>query len=369
MPRRRALGLAARLFVAQTLIVLVAAVTLWLVASAVGPAIFHNHLQRADVQVTADTNRHVEDAFRSASAISIGVALLASLAAAIAVSLFVTRRIADPVTRLAGAARDITAGRHPAPVAAAAPSSEFADLTTAFNAMAARLDTVETTRRRLLADLAHEMRTPVSTLDAYLQGAQDGVVDLDADTIATLRTQTARLARLAEDITAVSQAEEHQLDLHPQVITAAALIASAIEANRERYATQQVTLTSHVEAGLPDLHADPDRIGQVLANLLDNALRHTPGGGTVTITAAPTSDRRAVRLAVTDSGDGIPHEQLPHVFERFYRVDRARDRAHGGSGIGLAIAKAITEAHGGTITADSTAPGHGSTFTISLPTS
>ena len=182
MTNRRVPGLATRLFLAQTLIVLVAALTLWLVASAVGPALFHNHLHRAGVHVTAETNQHVEDAFRSASAISIGVALLASLVAAIAVSGFVTRRIADPVTHLASAARNITAGRHPAPVPATTASSEFADLTTAFNAMTERLDAVETTRRRQLADLAHEMRTPISTLDGYLQGVEDGVVDLDTAT-------------------------------------------------------------------------------------------------------------------------------------------------------------------------------------------
>ncbi|HYS40469.1 MAG TPA: HAMP domain-containing protein, partial [Pseudonocardiaceae bacterium] len=279
MARRRVPGLAARLLTAQALIVLVAAVTLWLVASAVGPAIFHDHLRRAHIQVTAETNRHVEDAFRSASAISIGVALLAALATAIAVSIFVTRRIAEPVTRLAGAAREITAGRHPGPIVPPGPSSEFADLTAAFNAMTDRLATVETTRRRLLADLAHEMRTPVSTLDAYLQGAQDGVVDLDTATVNTLRTQTARLARLAEDIAAVSQAEEHQLDLHPIPVAPAALVAAAVDAARDRYATTGVTLVSDVAPSLPGLRVDPDRIGQVLANLLDNALRHTPTGG------------------------------------------------------------------------------------------
>jgi signal transduction histidine kinase len=363
--RRRVPGLAARLLIAQALIVLVGALTLWLVASAVGPAIFRGHLRRAHMDITAETNRHVEDAFRTASAISIGVALLASLAAAIAVSVFVTRRIAAPVSRLAGAAREITAGRHPAPVTTTVPSSEFADLTAAFNTMAERLGTVETTRRRLLADLAHEMRTPVSTLDAYLQGIEDGVVDIDATTVGTLRAQTARLARLAEDITAVSQAEEHQLDLHPQPVDPATLVATAVDTARDRYATEGVSLTTRIDPALPELHVDPERIEQVLGNLLDNALRHTPTGGNVTVQVS--AEPHAVRLTVTDTGDGIPPKHLPHVFERFYRVDRARDRAHGGSGIGLAIAKAIIEAHRGTIIADSTGIGRGATFTITLP--
>jgi two-component system sensor histidine kinase BaeS len=364
MPRRVP-GLAARLLTAQALIVVVAAVTLWVVASAVGPAIFHNHLHRANVQVTAETNRHIEEAFRSASAISIGVATLASLVAAIAVSVYVTRRIAEPVSRLAAAARAITAGQRPAPVATAVPSSEFADLTAAFNAMATRLDAVETTRRRLLGDLAHEMRTPVSTLDAYLQGVEDGMVDLDAATVGTLRTQTARLARLAEDITAVSRAEEHQLDLHPEPVAPGELLTAATDAAQDRFAAKRVELIGQIEPGLARLHVDPDRIGQVLGNLLDNALRHTPAGGTVTVSAAAAANE--LGLAVADTGEGIRAEHLSHVFERFYRVDRARDRAHGGSGIGLAIAKAIVEAHGGTIHADSPGPGQGATFTITLP--
>lgn len=367
MPRRRVPGLASRLLTAQALIVLVAAVTLWLVASAVGPAIFHNHLHRAHVDVTAETNRHIEYAFRSASAISIAVALLASLAAAIAVSVYVTRRIAEPVTRLAAAARAITAGQRPSPVATPVPSTEFADLTAAFNAMTERLDTVETTRRRLLADLAHEMRTPISTIDAYLQGLEDGVVDPDAATFGTLRTQTARLARLAEDISAVSRAEEHQLDLHPQLVAPSELVGAATAAAQDRFATNGIALITRVEPRLPRVRADRDRIGQVLGNLLDNALRHTPSGGTVTVSAAAAGD--GVRLAVADTGEGIPAEHLSHVFERFYRVDRARDRAHGGSGIGLAIAKAIVEAHRGTIAADSPGKGCGATFTVVLPAS
>jgi signal transduction histidine kinase len=244
--------------------------------------------------------------------------------------------------------------------------TEFADLTTSFNAMAEQLESVEVTRRRLVADLAHEMRTPVATLDAYLEGLEDGVVSVDADTVAVLRTQTARLSRLAEDVAAVSRAEEHQLDLRLETVSPTELVHTASNAFRDRFDAKGVELVVSADDALPDIRADRERIGQVIGNLLDNALRHTSEHGRVTV-GARAGHGRGVELTVSDAGVGIPPEHLPHVLERFYRVDRARDRAHGGSGIGLAIAKALAEAHGGTLTAHSEGAGHGATFTVRLP--
>lgn len=366
-PRRhgREHGLAARLFAAQLLVVLVAAATLWLVAAAVGPPIFHNHLHHAVGQVSTSTTRHVEEAFRSASAVSVGVALAASLAAALAISAYVSRRIAGPVSRLAAAAGSVAAGQYTVRVEAPGLGEEFATLTESFNAMAQRLQTVEVTRRRLLGDLAHEMRTPLSTIDAYLEGLEDGVVAVDAEALATLRAQTGRLARLADDVTAVSRAEEHQLDLQLAPAAPCALVSAAVAAFRDRAMAADVRLLAQVDPDLPAVRVDAERFAQVLANLLDNALRHTPTGGTVTVAARRTAS--AVQFTVTDTGEGIPAEHLPHVFERFYRVDRARDRAHGGSGIGLTIAKALVDAQGGAIAAASDGRGHGATFTVTMP--
>ncbi|MGN6242264.1 MAG: HAMP domain-containing sensor histidine kinase [Motilibacteraceae bacterium] len=361
----RGSGLGARLFTAQTLTALVGAATLWLVAAIVGPPLFRQHLHRAAGHVDAETSRHVEEAFASASALAIGVALLASLAAAVAVSAYVSRRIAAPVARLAAAAHGVADGRFDVHVPDPALGPEFDTLTASFNAMAQRLQAVETTRRRLLGDLAHEMRTPVSTVDAYLEGLEDGVVTVDADTLAMLRTQTARLARLSDDVTAVSRAEEHQLDLHPMLTRPADLVSSAIAEAADRYAAAGVDLFSQLEAALPQVDVDPERMGQVLGNLLDNALRHTSACGRVTLTARATA--QYVEIEVRDTGEGIPAEHIAHLFERFYRVDTARDRAHGGSGIGLAIVKALVQAHGGTVTAGSSGPGQGARFTVRLP--
>jgi len=364
-PRPGRLGLAGRLFAAQTLVVLVGAVTLGFVAAAVGPAIFRDHLHRASTQVGADAARHVEEAYASASAISLGVALLAALVAALAVSAYVARRVAHPVGQLAAAAADVADGHYETRVGVPGTGREFATVALAFNTMAARLDEVEATRRRLLADLGHELRTPLATIEAYVDAAEDGVSVADEDTWAVLRTQTNRLRRLAEDIAAVSLAEEHQLDLHPRRLAAEDLVGAAVAAAQPRYAAKGVRLQERVGGGVGDVEVDPERMGQVLSNLLDNALRHTATGGTVTVSVHRNAT--GVRFTVADTGEGIPTEHLPHVFERFYRADPARDRDRGGSGIGLAIARAIVIDHGGQITAASAGPRTGATFTVTLP--
>ena len=362
---RRSAGLGVRLLAAQVLVMLAGALTAWMVTAAIGPPLFHEHLRRAGMIASPTEVQHAEEAFRSANVISLSVALLAALTAALAVSIYITGRVGRSVSSVVEAASDVAGGHYDTRVPKPGLGNEFDDLAQAFNAMAGRLGTVEVTRRRMLADLAHEMRTPVATIDAYLEGLEDGVAALDADTVDVLRAQTRRLALLAEDISAVSHAEEPGPGLRTTRTTPAALVTAAVTAAADRYAAKDVSLDSHSAADLPPVHVDTDRIGQVLANLLDNALRHTPPGGTVTVDARQSGSD--VELLVTDNGDGIPAEHLPHVFERFYRVDAARDRAHGGSGIGLAIAKALVEAHGGRITAASPGPGQGSTFTVRLP--
>jgi two-component system, OmpR family, sensor histidine kinase BaeS len=358
-------GLGTRLLAAQVLVLLTGTLTAWVVSAAIGPALFHEHLGRAGADVSAAESLHAEEAFRSANLISLSVALLAALVAALAVSIYVTGRIGRSVASVASAASDVATGRYETRVPRPGLGPEFGELADAFNSMAGRLGSVEQTRRRLLADLAHELRTPVTTLAAYVEGLQDGVATLDADTAAVLRAQTKRLGRLAEDISAVSRAEEHQLELHVASISPEQLVAEAVAAAAGRYAHKGVQLAGDPAAGVPTVQVDPERIAQVLGNLLDNALRHTPPGGTVTVAAKRSG--AGVELVVTDTGEGIPAEHVAHVFERFYRADLARDRAHGGSGIGLAIAKAVVEAHGGQITASSAGAGRGSVFVLRLP--
>lgn len=361
---RRGGGFASRLMLAQGLVLVAGALTTWLVASAVGPGIFHDHLTRAGVAHTAAETAHVDEAFASALLLSIGVALLAAVIAALTVSWYFSRRVQRSLGAVADAAGQIAAGRYTARVVAPGLGTEFATLADTYNALAERLESTEATRRRMLADLAHEMRTPLATIDAHLEAVEDGVRDLDAETLSVLRDSTRRLRRLAEDIGAVSRAEEGNLGLRPRPVDAASLAAAAVAAAADRYHIKGVSLRGDLRPA-DRVSVDAERIGQVLGNLLDNALRHTPPGGTVTLTCRRVD--RWVEYTVADTGEGIAAEHLPHLFDRFYRIDGARDRTHGGSGIGLAIAKALVEAHGGGISATSPGPGQGATFTIRLP--
>jgi two-component system sensor histidine kinase BaeS len=357
-------GLATRLLVAQALVLAAGALTTWLVASAVGPSIFHNHLMKAGVPHLAAEARHVEQAFGSALLLSIGIALLPAVLAALAVSWYFSRRVQRSIAQVTAASSQIAAGQYDARVADPGLGGEFGTLAATYNALAERLGTTEAIRRRMLADLAHEMRTPLATVDAHLEAIEDGVRNMDADTLRVIRASTRRLRRLAEDIAAVSRAEEGSLDISPQAVQAAAPARAAAESARDRFDAKGVHLSTHLDTGELVL-VDPERIGQVLGNLLDNALRHTPAGGTVTLSCR--RQERWVQYVVADTGEGISGGHLGRVFDRFYRVDTARDRNRGGSGIGLSIAKALVEAHGGDITVTSPGPGQGATFTVRLP--
>lgn len=356
-------GFASRLLAAQALVLVAGAVTTWFVASLVGPGIFREHLHRARVAHTSAETKHVEEAFSSALLISLSVALLAATIAALAATWYFTRRVKRSISQVASAASEVAAGRYEDRVTDPGLGVEFATLAESYNSLAQRLGKIEATRRRMLADLAHEMRTPLATVDAHLEAVEDGVRSLDEDTLRVIRVSTRRLSRLAEDIAAVSQAEEGTLDIHRQLIEASVLVAAASEGAQDRFTAKGVRLETYLNTN-DQVLADPDRIGQVLSNLLDNALRHTQPGASVSLRCR--QEGRWVEFVIADSGEGIAPEHLAHVFDRFYRVDTARDRNRGGSGIGLSISKALIEAHGGTLTALSEGPGRGATFIVRL---
>ena len=359
-------GLAGRLLAALALVVLAGGLTAWLVAGAVGPAVFHDHMIQAGLHEETPAVLHAEQAFRSSSAIALTIALGASVLASLAVSLFLTRRIAASLQTLAAAATRVAAGQFDARVASPRLGAEFEQLAQAFNDMADHLRESDALRQRLMADVAHEVRTPVAVLNAYLEAVEDGVESLTPQTVAVLRDQGSRLARLATDLAAVTRAERGDLALVRQTTTAQALVERAHASVRDRFAAKDVALELVVEDNLPTVAVDLDRMGQVLGNLTDNALRHTAAGGRVVLSAALT-EMDTVCLEVADTGEGIDPQHLPHVFERFYRVDTARDRDHGGSGIGLAIVRAIVVAHGGHVAVHSEGRGTGARFEVHLP--
>ncbi|EAP98716.1 Putative two-component system sensor protein [Janibacter sp. HTCC2649] len=353
------------MLIAQTLVLVACAVTSWLVASVVGPSIFHDHLQQAGVGHSPSEAAHVEEAFGSALLISLGVALTASVLLALGVTAFFTRRVQRSTAAVAHSASRIAGGNYQSQVPSPGLGAEFDQLATTINDLAQRLGDVETTRRRLLADLAHEMRTPLGSIEAHLEAIEDGIRSLDHATLEVLHGNTTRLQRLAEDITAVARAEEGGLDLRPVPTDTTTLVESATAAAHNAYDVKQIALDVDTRPTGTVL-VDPDRMAQVLANLLDNALQHTPPGGRVRV-AVRKPDPDWVEITVTDNGEGIDAHHLVHVFERFYRADPARSRVRGGSGIGLTISKALVEAHGGGLSASSPGPGGGAEFTLRLP--
>jgi signal transduction histidine kinase len=349
--------------VATSAIVVTGHATAIVVAATVGPPMFRRLMSPSVPQLPGHPYEH---AFRDATAWSVGSALAVSALAALTLSWFLSRRVHRSATELAHAATAVSNGRYDIRVSPPGLGNEFNATADAFNTMAERLNEVEATRRRLLADLAHEIRTPVSVLEAYMEALEDGVQSLDRETISMLREQTRRLVRFTVDVNALTTAEQGTASIAARPVSPEALISTALATVANRYGAKGVRLTSHVPNDLPETWADPERLGQVLGNLLDNALRHSLPHGDVDVTAMAAHD--VLTITVSDTGDGVAAEHLPYLFERFYRVDVARDRAHGGAGIGLSIAKALVEAHRGQITVHSEGPGTGTTFTITLPT-
>ncbi len=362
---RRSPGVGARLLLAQALVLLAGGATTWIVAVIVGPPLFREHLYRAGLPHSSNEQFHAEQAYRYATAISIAVAIGVAAMTALLVTWYFSRRLQHSIAEVASAATAVADGRYDIRVSPLSLGEDFANLSRAFNRMSERLESVESTRRQLFGDLAHEIRTPVSVLKAYIEAVEDGVKTLDSETVAVLNDQASRLVRFSDDFAALAQAEEGPGAITPQWIDPRAAIATTVSAAADRYREKDVKLTFDAANPLPEVWVDPLRLAQVIGNLLDNALRHTAARGRVEVDAAPNHGE--LIITVSDSGEGIAADHLPHVFERFYRADVARDRSHGGAGIGLAIAKALTEAHGGRITAASRGPGLGSTFTIELP--
>lgn len=364
--RRRRPGIGLRLLAAQAIVLAVGAATTSVVAAVVGPPLFREHLHRAGVPMNSMEQVHAEEAYGYATVFSIGGALAVSALAALVVSFYLGRRLQRSITEVASAASDVAQGNYDVRVSPPGLGDDFDALSTAFNQMAARLESVDSTRQRLFADLAHEIRTPVAVLEAYIEALEDGVRTLTPQTAAMLRDQTLRLVRFSDDLAALAKAEESSVSMSCNNIDIGRLARRCVAAVHERYDAKGVALGIRLQAGLPPLWADEQRLSQVLGNLLDNALRHTPSGGAVELSCVRDGDR--LRISVADNGEGIATEHLARVFERFYRADAARDRAHGGAGIGLAIAKALVAAHGGSISVASAGPGSGATFTVDLPT-
>jgi two-component system, OmpR family, sensor kinase len=292
--------------------------------------------------------------------------LLASIIAgvvAVVISLFMSRRLTGPLASMTQAAQAMARGDLAQRVQVGA-NDEVGRLAEAFNTMAASVARSEQLRRDLVADVAHELRTPIAVLRADLEAVQDGVYQPTAYRVSALREEVDLLARLVADLQELSLAEAGQLALQRQSTDLGQLCRQVVATMAPQATGRGVNLAVAQAVASATSLVDPDRIGQVLRNLVSNALRYTPAGGSVTLDCQ-ANDKMAI-LTVRDTGAGITAEDLPHIFDRFYRGERSRSRASGGAGLGLAIVKQLVEAHGGHVWVES-APGSGAAFHVSLP--
>jgi len=284
----------------------------------------------------------------------------------LALGLLMAWGLAAPLRRLAVGARRIAAGQFHERVPVAGPA-EVRTVATAFNDMAAALAAGEAERRQMVADIAHELRTPLTVIQGNLRAMLDEVYPLTRDEVARIYEASLGLSRLVDDLRMLSLAEAGRLDLHVQPVAVEPLLAREAALFADLAAGQGVHLHVETSGDLPEALADPERLAQVLHNLLSNALRHTPAGGRITLRAqVAVGANGALRLEVEDTGAGIAPEDLPHVFERFYRADRGRTRERGGSGLGLTIAQELVRLQGGAMGVES-APGQGARFWFTLP--
>lgn len=294
---------------------------------------------------------------------SLVLAALLAAALSLALGVAVSRLLTAPLARLTRAAQAI-AGGDLAQRVPARSRDEVGALGHAFNDMAASLAESEQLRRNLMADVSHELRTPLTVIQGDLQAILDGVYPLEMAQMASLYDETRLLTRLVEDLHELALAEAGQLRLERLPVDVADLARAAVAQFARVAEAEGVQLTLAAEDGLPQVAGDADRLAQVLTNLLGNAVRHTPPGGEIAVRVERAGPQ--VRIQVADSGTGIAAEDLPHVFDRFYRGDKSRSRRNGGAGLGLAIARQLVAAHGGQIEVSS-AVGQGTTFTVWLP--
>jgi signal transduction histidine kinase len=358
------LGLAPRLVLNNLLVILAGAGTVLVTALLVGPAVFDSHLQGVGQAADQLVQEHVARAFDQSILVAVGVGIVIAGVTAVAISWLVATRLAAPVADAAAVARNLADGHLDARFVDPGMGPEFTTLASSVNELAHRLETTEQTRRQLTGELAHQLRTPVASISATIEAVREGVLPVDDETLRTLGEQSQRLTRLVDDLEVVSRAQERQLLLSPGPVALTDLIDAAVVAHRERYRAAGVDLTSAVERGTPSVAVDADRIQEVLGNLLDNALRHTPRGGSVTVSTreGDTAKRPAAIIEVRDSGSGFADGDAERIFDRF---EKAKDSP--GSGLGLTIARAIVAAHHGTLVASSPGAGQGARFTITLP--
>lgn len=361
-----------KLLAAHLVVIIVGAVVLLTATELSVPPAFQHHMAAMSAMMGGSSMMETDlyQNFRDAVREALTLATIAALISAIVVSIFVTRQVATPVQAMMRASQRIAAGHYDERVSVPGnverdDLDELARLALSFNQMAAQLARTEDMRSRLIGDVTHELRTPLTAIKGTTEGLMDGVLSATPETFHQIYREADRLQRLVNDLQELSRIEAGAYPLNRQPVQVQRLVKAVVERLKRQFEDKGVALEASVPSDLSPVFADEDRIGQVLLNLVGNALQYTSQAGAVTITAR--RDHREVVIAVQDTGIGIAAEHLTNLFTRFYRVDKSRSRAAGGSGIGLTIARHLVEAHGGSIKAESSGAGQGSTFSFTLP--
>jgi two-component system sensor histidine kinase BaeS len=337
-------GIAGRIALAA-----IASAAVGLIILAVGVAVVGADVFTELMMEAGDSAEHAREMYDDSVTTVVVTASILAVLASIALAVVLARMLARPLNEVGAAARRVADGDYAARVPREGPE-ELASLADSFNQMAASLERQESMRRDFIANAAHELRTPLTNLQGYLEALRDGVIVADRATYESLHEEADRLVRLSRSLDALAEGDAGASPAQPIELDVRAAIANATDLAAPALERAGLRLTVDVPPAL-SAHTDPDRLAQVLANLLSNAVRYTPAGGTVTVRA----ERRPadVLISVSNTGEGIPADDLERVFERFYRVEKSRDRERGGAGIGLAIVKQLVEQGGGRVGAES----------------
>jgi histidine kinase len=367
-----------KVFLSYLLVVFIGGVVLITAASLSVPAAFERHLVSMNEimisgNIAGNNEQMVSDLFsqyNKAVLEAVTYAALAALVGAVLASFLISRQVVTPTLRMMSLSKRIAEGEYEERLSL--PGGQQADqidelgrLALSFNQMADKLEKTETIRRELIGDITHELRTPLTAVKGYLEGMMDGVFPADPETYQQIHSEIDRLQRLVNDLQELSRVEAGAFQLMLTPVSPASLIERIQNTLGRQFEEKNIQFEIDIEPNLPDINVDKDRIIQVLTNLVGNALQYTPSGGKVTLLVR--REPSDLLFSVKDSGIGISADQIPLIFNRFYRTDKSRTRTSGGSGIGLTIARALVKAHQGKIWAESMGEGKGSTFSFQIP--
>ena len=367
-----------KLFISYVIVVLVGMLIMVTVVRVNIPGAYQRHIavltDLIKTQSLVSTGKLEQSLFENFSAgvtDAVLISLVVALIVAVIVALFISHQVVAPVQAMMEASQRIADGHYEERVevsddVARDELDELAQLALSFNQMAARLEQTETMRRQLIGDVAHELRTPLTAIMGSMEGLIDGVLAPETDTYIQIHHEAERMQRLVADLQELSRVEAGAFTLNRQLVSLSTIMDTLVSRIDRQYEEKGVQLETHLTPDLPVIWVDEDRFGQILINLVGNALQYTPSGGKVLLSAERQD--KDILISVKDTGIGISPEDLDLIFTRFYRVEKSRSRSMGGSGIGLTIARHLVEAHGGRLWAESAGIGQGSIFYITIPT-